>query len=148
MLCNMSLSTGPLLTELLDAQAADASAMRYPEISQWAESVVEACAALGDAVLWPVGSAAERLVGAAVLASRGHVRAWTGSELLAGETVALLALHLVGPIPVFEAARAARALGAERVVACVASVPHLDGVDVDGIVTLSRRTELRMVAHH
>lgn len=135
-LCNMSLQTGPLLQGVLDAQAADDAAVTYPAIAVWVDAVLGAVDALGGPVLWPVGFAAERVAGAVVLAGAGRVRVWSGRDRIDGERVAILALNLVGSVPVRQAARAARALGASGIDACVGSVEDLDLVGLDRVVQL------------
>jgi hypothetical protein len=133
----MLLEAGPLLQELLDVHEADRQALEYPAVSQWVDALVAASAARGGPVLWPAGAGAERLAGAAVLASAGRVRIWSGHDRVDGQHVAVLALHMVGPTTVAAGVDAARAAGATRIDIIAISVPDADTIDgVDRVIRL------------
>jgi len=116
---------GPLLDGVLRAQRADEQATAFPLICTYAERVVAASRAFAETLIWPVGDAAERLVGAAVLIGQGSVHARGWSTPMAGRNVLLVAATSTSPLEIITAASRARALGARSVHAC--------GIDIAGI---------------
>jgi hypothetical protein len=84
----------------------------YPELSTYASSLVMLSEELGSPVVWPVGDAAERLAGAAVLASEGELRVRGWVDDMRGERVLLITVAAVTPLGLVEAAKEARTIGA------------------------------------
>jgi hypothetical protein len=124
---------GPLLTNLVAAHKAAERAIAYPELPHYAASLADLCDDMGSPLVWPVGEAAERLAGAAVLVSEGEtrVRGWTDD--LRGERALLVAVAAVSPLGLIEAARHARALGAYEVHACSIDVAGLDAPELRAV---------------
>lgn len=79
------------------AQAASAAALSAGEIKRTADSLVRHALALGDPVLAAVSPMAQRLVGAAMLASDGTLRATDESSVPVGEHVLLVEVVAVAP---------------------------------------------------
>jgi hypothetical protein len=121
-------SAGPLLRALLEAQRKDEESTAYPLIGEYARRIAVLCRRLGDPVLWPVGPAAERLVGAAVVISEGAAQARGWSSSLNDTDVLLVGTVATGPVELVAAASHARALYAVRVHACAIDVPGVDQV--------------------
>jgi hypothetical protein len=123
---------GPLLDGVLRAQRADEQATGFPMIGTYAERVVAATRAYSEPLLWPVGDAAERVVGAAVLVGRGSVHARGWSTTMTGRNVLLVATTSTTPLEIIAAASQARALGARSVHAC--------GIDIAGVEDIAEGT--------
>jgi hypothetical protein len=121
-------TAGPLLRGLLAAHRTATQVTTYPELSCYASRLTTLCQDMDSPLVWPVGEAAERLVGAAVLASEGEVRVRGWTDDIRGERVVLLAVAAVSPLSLVEVARHARAMGAGEVHAC--------GVEVAGLMAL------------
>jgi hypothetical protein len=117
--------TGPLLAALMQAQQADEEALAYPRLEALAVSLCDHCDELHSPLVWPVGAAAERLVGASVLTSEGSIRVRGWRDDLRGERVLLATVTAVTPLSLVEAAKHARAMGAIEV--------HVCGVSVSGL---------------
>jgi hypothetical protein len=115
---------GPLLAELLEAQRHEEQAVAYPGLRQFADALIAICQELGNPTVWPVGAAAERLVGAATVLAAGALNAGTWNMSLAGHRVILVAIAGTTPMTLVEAAEHVRRLGAIEVHAC--------GVEVAG----------------
>jgi hypothetical protein len=96
-------------------------------------SLAALCEDMGSPLVWPVGEAAERLAGAAVLASEGdtRVRGWTDD--VRGERVLLATVAAVSPLGLIAAAEHARAMGAAEVHACGIEVAGLDAPELAGV---------------
>jgi len=124
-------SRGPLLRALVRAQEADQAALTFPRIEEFAMALASRCNELDAPLVWPVGDSAERLAGAAVLATEGEVRVrgWTGFP--PGERILLLAVAAVGPSSLIEAALLARRMGASEIHACGVDVVGMDAALVD-----------------
>ena len=75
------LEPGPGLAEVLATQSFDEQAVGYPQLERYAHALAKLCRELSYPLVWPVGPAAERLAGAAVIVSRGRIRprGWTVS---------------------------------------------------------------------
>lgn len=110
---------GPLLRTVLAAQGQDERASSYPWLRELADALVNHSRGLDHPLLWPIGDAAERLTGAAVLLGEGDVRARGWTDVLSGEAVLLIGSTFVTPMPIREAAERAQTLGAGEVHACV-----------------------------
>jgi hypothetical protein len=114
---------GPLLAELLEAQGAEETAVSYPMIEHIADALTEHAQEL-QAVIWPVGAAAERIAGAAAALAGGNLTVGTWNRRLDGERVLLFAVSGVTPLGLVAAAAQVRSMGAAEV--------HASGVDVTG----------------
>jgi hypothetical protein len=125
-------TVGPLLANLFSAHKAAERVTSYPELSSYASALAVLCEDMGSPVVWPVGDPAERLVGAAVLASEGEVRVRGWADDVRGERVLLAAVAAVTPLGLIEAAKQARAMGASEV--------HAVGIEVAGLDAPELRT--------
>jgi hypothetical protein len=123
---------GPLLEGLVEAQRRSERALQYPELRGLAAALARHSRQLGSPVVWPVGDAAERLAGAAVLLSEGdmRVRGWT--DVLSDERVLLVTVAAVSPIELTSAAQHAREMGAAEVHACGVEVADVPACGPDG----------------
>lgn len=130
---------GPLLDGVLRAQRADEEATSHPLIGVYAERVVEAACCCDVPLLWPVGDAASRLVGAAVLVGKGAVRARGWSAPITDQSVMLVATITTTPLEVIAASSHARALGARTVHACGIEVTGIEDVvdTLDGFICIA-----------
>jgi hypothetical protein len=117
--------SGPLLDNLVDAHRRAEAATAYPELAGYATALADRCEELDSPLVWPVGEPAERLAGAAVLASEGRIRLRGWSDHVAGERVLVIAVAHVSPLEMVQAADHARAIGADEVHACGAGVAGL-----------------------
>jgi hypothetical protein len=126
-----SLVIGPLLREVISAQRADEQALDYPRLRGYAAALARRCRELENPLVWPVGDAAERLAGAAILLSEGSVRVRGWSDVPRGERVLVLTVAAVTPVSLMEAARHARALGAAEIHACGVEVAGVESVGTD-----------------
>ncbi len=120
------LEPGPGLAEVLATQSFDEQAVGYPQLERYAHALAKLCRELSYPLVWPVGPAAERLAGAAVIVSRGRIRprGWTVS--LRGERVLLVTVSSITPLPLFAAADQATLLGVAEVLACGVCVQGLE----------------------
>jgi hypothetical protein len=124
---------GPALRTLIETQRANEEATAFPRIAALARALGELSEALGAPLVWPVGEAADRLAGAAVLASAGEMRVRGWTDDIRGERVLLATVAAVTPLGLVEAAKHARALGASEVHACGLEVPGLDSPDLHDV---------------
>lgn len=113
---------GPLLREVLRAQRSEERAVDYPEIVSVASALVDRAGHLGNVTVWPVGAAAERIAGAAVVLARGGLHVATWNTRLVGQRVLLFTVVGVTPMALSDAARHVRQLGATEVHACGVAV--------------------------
>jgi len=128
----MSVDVGPALGELLEAQQEEDDALAYPRLIRYAAALGELCRRLRSPMVWPVGAAAERLAGAAVVESRGGIRLRGWHDDLSGERVLLLAGAAVTPLGLYAAAEQARCFGVREVMATgirVGGVHTSDSID-------------------
>lgn len=116
---------GPGLAEVLAAQRADEDIVAYPQLEKYATALADLCQVLNGPSLWPVGTAAERLAGAAAVVGRGRVHFWGQGDDHFHQQVLLVTVSAVTPLALLFAADQARRLGATEVMAC--------GVNVNGI---------------
>jgi hypothetical protein len=121
-------SAGPLLIRLLDAQAVEAQAVAYPELSSCAEQVLDRARDIQGCLVWPVGAAAERVAGAVTLASKGEVETGTWNSEVDGRRVLVILVAGVSTLSLEAAVAQLRRRGALEVHGC--------GVTVDGAAEL------------
>ena len=134
----MALAGGPVLTELLEAQREEDVALEHPAMAGYAAALAAVCEELGSPIVWPVGSAAERLAGAAVVQSQGAVRLRGWNDDLSGERVLLLAGVALGTLGLHAIAEQARRLGALDIVAAGIRIEHAGSTGpISAIVQLS-----------
>ncbi len=124
---------GPLLRGVLSAQRRNEDATSFPLIGEYAQRVVAICRECKDPLLWPVGSAAERLVGAAVMVSEGSIRVRGWSTDIPNEVVLLVGTSATTPLELLAAAAHARSLGATSVHACAIDVAGVEHVVAKGV---------------
>jgi hypothetical protein len=121
-----TVDVGPGLGEIIAAQRDDDAAVRYPQLAEHARALAELSRDLDDPLVWPIGIAAERLAGAAVVLSAGEVRTRGWNTDVTAQRVLLLAVTAVTSMSLVEAARHARELGAEEIYACGIRVQGLE----------------------
>jgi hypothetical protein len=127
---------GPLLSDVLAAQRADEKAVSHPQIAAISDGLWALTHRLDDPIVWPVGAAAERIAGAAILQSRGAIRVRGWADQVLGEHVLLLTVAAVSTVSLEIAAEQARSLGAARVDACGVAVHGIaDGESGRGLGT-------------
>jgi hypothetical protein len=131
---------GPLLGRLVRAHKQADAATAYPSLAALAEALADRCEELDSPLIWPIGAAAERVAGAAILSSEGDVRVRGWVDSLAGEKVLLVAVAHVSPLEMVAAARHARAMGADQVHACGVDVAGLNADELDPV--FDSRSEL------
>jgi hypothetical protein len=133
---------GPLLAELLEAQRCEERAVAFPALQQLAAALIERCNELGGPTVWPVGAAAERLAGAAVVMSSGALSVATWNMALAERRVLLVAISGTTPMSMVVAAEHVRRLGASEIHACAVDVDGAaDEVSWESFVTLRAQRE-------
>lgn len=123
---SVTAAAGPLLTALIAAHRTAEQITAYPQLSSYASRLAALCEDMGSPLVWPVGEAAERLAGAAVLESEGEVRVRGWTDDITGERVLLITVAAVTPFALVQAAYHARSMGAVEVHACGAVVAGLD----------------------
>lgn len=117
---------GPMLREVLAVQDIEFRCTEYPRVEAYAERLVALARELGHPVIWPVGRAAERLVGSAIVVGKGQLRARDWNSRLSGESALLVCIAAATPLPLYVAAAEAMAFGAGRVMACGVSIRGLE----------------------
>jgi hypothetical protein len=123
---------GPLLREVINAQRVDESVVgSCTSLSGFADALARRCRDLASPLVWPIGDAAERLAGAAIIVSGGGVRVRGWTDEIPGERVLLLAVAAVTPISILRAGARARALGAAEVHVCGVELVGLDNREVE-----------------
>lgn len=113
---------GPLLRELVEAHEMDDAATSFPNIEVLADALGQLSERLGSPILWPVGNAAERLVGATILRGRGSVRVRGSATDLNDERVLLVTVSAVTALELTATADYARRFGASDVQACAVAL--------------------------
>jgi hypothetical protein len=122
------------LTNLISAHRTAERVTAYPDLHRYASSLVALCEDMDSPLVWPVGNAAERLAGAAVLASEGDVRVRGWADDVRREHVLLVTVAAVSPLGLVEAARQARAMGASEVHAVGIEVAGLDAPELSAVL--------------
>jgi hypothetical protein len=115
---------GPLLSRLIAAQRLEEHAAQYPQIERWADALIAYAEQLPGCLIWPVGSSAERIVGAATVRCRGDIDVGLWNTPLDGRVVLVFAVAGVTPLSLTLAAEQLRRRGAAEVHGC--------GVMIDG----------------
>lgn len=123
----------PLLGALVEAHRVAESITSFPELPAYACALTARCQELDRPLVWPVGDAAQRLAGAAVLSSEGEVQLRGWANPIAGERILLVAVAAVSPLELVQTAGHARAMGAAEVHACGVAVAGLDAPEVSSI---------------
>jgi hypothetical protein len=127
----MSVDVGPALGELLRSQQEEEDALAYPRLKGYAAALGELSRRLGLPMVWPVGVAAERLAGAAVIESAGGIRIRGWNDDLCGDRVLLLGGVAVSPLGLYAAAEQAKCFGVREV---MATGIRVDGIDASGSI--------------
>jgi hypothetical protein len=122
----MSLVVGPALGGLLAGQQEEDDALAYPLLRGYAAALAELSQRVRCPLVWPVGAAAERLAGAALIESGGAIRLRGWNDALEGKRVLLLAGVVVTSLGLCAVADQARCLGVLEVMAT--------GIRVEGLV--------------
>lgn len=120
------LQLGPGLKQILVAQGLADEVVRHPQLEGYADALVALSHELGHPTVWPVGSSAEQLAGAANLLSCGGVRVLASDCDLEGERVLVLTVTALTPLPLLVAAGRAKLLGAVEIYGCGVQVAGLD----------------------
>ena len=114
----------------------EVAATEFPAIEANAAALVSLGHRLGDPVIWPVGSAAERIAGAATLISAGGIRAREWNSTVGGQRVLVFVVVALTPLSLFTAARQALNMGAVAVDACGLRVDGLVGIGLGPLASL------------
>ena len=114
----MSTVQGPLLQEILDAEARAARIVSYPSIHWSAQAIVDLAPRLSHPVLWPVGDEGQRLVGAAEILAQGKFETYTLGTCVNDRVVLLIAPVGVSGLGIAAAADYAWRSGAKEVHGC------------------------------
>jgi hypothetical protein len=114
------------LAALLAAHRTAEQITAYPELHSYASRLAVLCKDMDSPLVWPVGEAAERLAGAAVLESEGGIRVRGWTDDITEERVMLVTVAAVTPLALVQAADHARSMGAVEVHACGVVVAGLD----------------------
>jgi hypothetical protein len=129
-----TLDVGPALDEVRTAQREDDEAAQHPQLESYGNALAKMCHDLGYPTVWPVGPAAERLAGAAMILSRGKVHARGWNTEITAKRVLLVTVTAVTPLPLVAAAQHARSLGAAEVYSCGVRVHGLRPDEVPKIL--------------
>ena len=124
---------GPLLAGIVRSQReAETIVGNHETLSVAATAVVEYLRNLRSPLVWPVGEAADRLVGAASLVAAGTLRQRGWTDDLRGERVVVLAVADATSLALQQAARHARQLGAVEVHGCRIGLSQAECAADDG----------------
>jgi hypothetical protein len=134
-------SHGPLLGQLVSIHRLNEEALEVPHLNRLAAVLSAHCRELGSPAVWPVGEAAARLAGAAVVFGDGDVklRGWVGD--VRDVPVLLASLAAATPLEMIQAATHARALGVSCVHAWGWNVEGLDSPDLTVVFDSSFKYE-------
>lgn len=125
---------GQGLLRVLGAQRVGSELVRFPDLERLACALVTLSRDLGDPIVWPTGSDAEQLAGAATLLSRGEVRVLSSSDDLIGERVLVMTVAALTALPLLIAADRAKLRGAAEVYGCGVRVDDLEAVAENGLI--------------
>jgi hypothetical protein len=114
----------------------EADAVDFPALQSNSLGLIELSRSLGNPIVWPVGAAAERIVGAAMLKSTGDLRARAWNREVRGERVLVFATVALTPLTLVAAARQALCMGAIAVEACGIHVEALQEIDLSPVTRL------------
>jgi hypothetical protein len=112
-----------------------------------ADAAIAAAQAIGDCLTWPVGGAAERVIGVVGVRSRGATEIAAWNTPVAGRKILLVSIAAVSALGLQTAAEQLRRRGAVEVHACAVDVPGADqaeGFDSFQVLDASRRSLLLM----
>lgn len=126
-------SDGPLLSGLLAVHRMNEEALEMPRLGYLATALSARCRDLGSPAIWPVGDAAARLAGAAVLVAEGDVKVRGWVDDVREAPILLVSLAAATSLEMIEAATHARALGVSAVHACGWNVADLDSPELEGV---------------
>jgi hypothetical protein len=115
---------GPLLERVLEAQRLEAEVVGYSRIDAVADAVIDRATELRDCLVWPVGAAAERIVGVVTARAREAIDVGSWNTPVERRHILLVAVAAVSPLPLEAAACQLRVRGAAAIHGC--------GVDVRG----------------
>lgn len=127
---------GPLLLGVLDAELRADEALTYPNISRFADAVVQAAREIGQPVLMPVGADGQRILGAVALRCEGEIEHWGWRTSIRGRDVLLVAVTGVSDLESAAAAESALRLGARTVHLCAVDPAVLGGTAVDSFTSV------------
>jgi hypothetical protein len=127
-------SADSLLDDLINAQRLDEAIVSdYDSLFGIACSLVDSYRILEGPLVWPVGDAAERLLGAAVILSRGEVRCRGWTDDVTDQRILLVTVAAVTPLGLLTAADHARMLGAVELHARAVAIGHRGFADVETV---------------
>jgi phosphoribosylpyrophosphate synthetase len=127
---------GDGLRALLEAQGQDAAAVTFPALEVHAAALISLGRRWNNPIVWPVGSAAERIAGAAALLSSGELRLREWNRDVQGERVLIFTVVAVTPLALIAAAQQALNMGAASVEACGVHVEHLSATGLGPLANL------------
>lgn len=127
---------GPLLLGVLDAELRADRALTYPNISRFADAVVQSAREIGQPVLMPVGADGQRILGAVELRCEGGIEQWGWRTSIRGRDVLLVAVTGVSELETAAAAESALRLGARTVHLCAVDSAVLGGAAVESFTSV------------
>lgn len=140
---NISMSgnaeAGSLLTAVLQAEGRIDQALRYPELSVYADAVIRVARRMEKPVLMAVGSDGQRLLGAVEIRGEGRCEQADSRVDVADRQVLLVAVAGVSAAGVSLMADQARRQGASEVHACAVDAALGDSCFLDSFTQLDLR---------
>jgi hypothetical protein len=131
---------GQLLVDVLRAEERADGALRYPELSLYADAVVAVAQRIRDPLLVAVGVDGQRLLGAVEIRCEGQLEQSGWCTIVKGREVLLVAVAAVSVAEVSLAAVSARRSGARRVHACAVDALAGEHSALDSFTRLDLRT--------
>lgn len=130
-------AVGPLLTQLFDAQHADETAVRYPQVEDNARRVIAYAEHFDQPVLIPVGEAAHRLLAVVDHLARGTYEIPVWNRNLSGRQVLLVGTVAVSMIEFDMTAETVRNQGAAHVHGCAIALTGATQSNLDSFTVLT-----------
>lgn len=109
---------GPLLQEIMGAEARAAQIVCYPSILWSGQAIIDLARKLSRPVLWPVGDEGQRLVGAVEVLAQGRYETYTWGTSVNDRVVLLISPVGVSDLSIATAADYAWRYGAREVHGC------------------------------
>ena len=122
--------SGTLLSQLVQAEAAEDELLSQAHLRAAAEEVARYAASRRTPILWPVGDGGQRLAGAATLLADGGLECLGWHSEMRDRDVVIVATVGVSPVAIERALALARTRGVRRTYVCAAdhrlSTPNAD----------------------
>jgi hypothetical protein len=120
---------GPLLIQLLEAQRREEELVAFPLIETVADAVLAVAQRNRRCLIWPMGPAAERIVGVLEVRSHGAVDVSAWNTPVSNRAILLFGTVAASPLELQTAAERLLSRGAAEVHACAVDVPGAEEVD-------------------